>query len=407
MIEFSLGRESVVYNRCCEGREVGVKICFLSTIPFETSRLYTRQCLAVAEAGNCVSLIAPLNVRCEPANFRVTRFHCASGALRKLFCTLQVLLLALNEKADVYHIHSFQLIVCGLVLKKLFQKRIIYDMFEDFPSMALTKRSFPVALRGCFSRTIYCLEKLACKSFDGIVTADPGVIRMYGEKTRVIGKARRRIFFNFPAQWFLKSCDSEHLHSRKSFDVVYSGGLSERTGLLVLLQAVDFMAQAGIRPKVLLFGYADVPSFVSEFHADAVRRGINDCFAILGRVRPFEVPALLCQARVGVVPLQPIPKFLKNIPTKMFEYWGCGLPVVASDLPPIRLFFRNGEFGHLVEPTDACGFARAIARLLVDRKSAERMGEKARDAVRQRMNANSEQRRLLALYSAVVGRQYA
>ena len=111
---------------------------------------------------------------------------------------------------------------------------------------------------------------------------------------------------------------------------------------------------------------------------------------------------MLCQARVGVVPLQAIPKFLKNIPTKMFEYWACGLPVVASNLPPIRLFLREGEFGHLVEANDAGAFAGALMKLLSDPLWTETMGANARNAVRLRMNAKSEERRLLRLYQIIL-----
>jgi len=226
---------------------------------------------------------------------------------------------------------------------------------------------------------------------------------MYTVNHKVIGKAMRRVFYNFPAEWFFAVCESEQQRLPKKYDVVYSGGMSERTGMPVLLEAVEIMARIGVRPRVLMFGYADVPTFAADFMAKAVGKGIEDCFEILGRVLPYKVPLLLCQARIGVIPLQSIPKYLKNIPTKMFEYWACGLPVVASDLPPARLFMREGEFGHLVDPTDASAFAGTLVKLLLDPSKAESMGANAREAVRLRMNAESEQRRLLRLYWRILG----
>jgi glycosyltransferase involved in cell wall biosynthesis len=381
-----------------------VKVCFLSTIPIQTSRLITRQCDAVARVGARVTLIAPLHARLHNTNFKVQHFPCAAGAIGRLFSTPLALVVSLLEKADIYHIHSFQLVGCAILLKLCFRKHIVYDMFEDFPSMMLMKHTIPSPIRTICSCVVMSLERLACKTLDAIVTADPAVLRMHTIKHKLIGKARRRVFYNFPAEWFFACYESERRRLPKKYDLVYSGGMSERTGLSVLLDAVEVMAKVGVRPKVLMFGYVDGSRFVAEFKTKASEKGLRDCFEILGRVRPLEVPSLLCQARIGVVPLQPIPKFLKNIPTKMFEYWACGLPVVASNLPPIRLFLREGEFGHLVDPTDASAFAGTLLNLLSDPLGAEAMGAKAQKAVRLRMNAESEQRRLLRLYSTILGR---
>lgn len=378
-------------------------ICFVSTIPFETSRLFARQCCGVANDGAYVILIAPWALPRQSSSVEVRRVHCWPGALGRLLSAPVVLWWALRVKADIYHIHSIQLVFCAVVLRVIFRKYVVYDMFEDFGSMVLTNRFVPKCLMRISRYVIYVFERLACLTVDAIVTADPGVISIYCSNNKVIGKAKRRVFYNFPAEWFLKSCELERRRCTKKFDVVFSGGLSERTGLLVLLEAIELMAQAGVRPKVLLFGYADEGVFLRKYMAEAGRRGVGDCFEILGRVSPFEVPLLLSQARVGVVPLQAVPKFLKNIPTKMFEYWACGLPVVASDLPPIRLFLREGELGHLVDPRDARGFARCIGDLLVSTRKAEALGIRARDAVQRRMHGEYEVRKLARLYLTLVG----
>lgn len=379
-------------------------ICFLLTIPFETSRLYARQCCGIANEGAHVILIAPWALPSNSSGVEVRRVSSWPGALGKLLSAPVVLWSALQVRADIYHIHSIQLVLCGVLLKVIFRKRVVYDMFEDFGSMVLTSRSLPECFKRLSRLVIYLLERLACSTVDGIVTADPAVMRIYSSKNKVIGKAKRRVFYNFPAEWFVKSCRLESRRRTKKYDVVFSGGLSQRTGLVVLLEAIELIAQAGVRPRVLMFGYADESTFVQKYMAEATRRGVGDCFEVLGRVSPFEVPLLVSQARVGVVPLQRVPKFLNNIPTKMFEYWACGVPVVASDLPPIRLFFREGELGHLVDPMDARGFARCIGGLLVNARKAEALGARAREAVQRRMHGEYELRKLARLYLTVVGR---
>jgi len=57
---------------------------------------------------------------------------------------------------------------------------------------------------------------------------------------------------------------------------------------------------------------------------------IEDCFEILGRVAYESIAAV---KRASESFHCSYSEFQKH-PTKMFEYWACGLPVVASNLPP-------------------------------------------------------------------------
>ncbi|MBI3872251.1 MAG: glycosyltransferase [candidate division Zixibacteria bacterium] len=86
--------------------------------------------------------------------------------------------------------------------------------------------------------------------------------------------------------------------------------------------------------------------------------------------RPLEeVPALLRQWDVGLIPFK-LNDFSRALnPLKLGEYLACGLPVVATDLPELR------AHGDLVwrTPNESAGFEEAIAlALAVDRKSHAR-----------------------------------
>jgi glycosyltransferase involved in cell wall biosynthesis len=67
------------------------------------------------------------------------------------------------------------------------------------------------------------------------------------------------------------------------------------------------------------------------------------------------------------------------------------------------LFFREGVYGHLVDPASSQQFADAICRLLQDPENAERMGAQARNAVLHRFNTGPEQLKLGRLYKQLVG----
>jgi glycosyltransferase involved in cell wall biosynthesis len=110
----------------------------------------------------------------------------------------------------------------------------------------------------------------------------------------------------------------------------------------------------------------------------------------------------LSSARIAVCPLQKIPKFMNNIPVKVFESWACGLPVIATDLPPIRPFFRRPGLGLLVKPGDAMDLANAIRQLLSNPELIHEYGRRARQAVLRRYNTNAEVHKLVSLYQEVL-----
>jgi glycosyltransferase involved in cell wall biosynthesis len=204
------------------------------------------------------------------------------------------------------------------------------------------------------------------------------------------GKSRKLVFYNFPNLDFFpppRSC-------AKPFDVVYRGGLSERAGTYVLLEALRLLADRGRPARLLLIGYFDDVAAERDLCNRVRVLGLRLCVEIRGRLDHEEMADALSEARVGVSPLQPVSKFLVNLPVKIFEYWACGLPVVASDLPPMRPFFRNSPAGILFEPGSASALAESIAWLLDHPDAAAEMGRRGRAVVTQRFNNSGEVRKL-------------
>jgi glycosyltransferase involved in cell wall biosynthesis len=406
-------RRQLVPDSAVQRNGSAMRICYLSSLGCELrsasavrspgspslgSRLFYRQCLYLAALGHHVTLICPAGKRETIRKVAIRKYFSRNGALWRLLCSPLIIVPALRANADLYHVHSIQLIPVGLFLKLVFRKRIVYDSFEDFPSMILLKSKVPSSLRVSLSRLVYHVEQIAGDVFDGIVTADPAVMRMYHSV-----RAKKLVYYNFPCLDLFRQ--GESASSPKEYDIVYSGGISERAGSFVLLMAIRRLADTGLRARVLIFGYSDNSDVVRRLKAEACKLKIDNCLCIRGPVRPEEVPRLLRLAKIGVVPLQPIPKFMKNIPSKLFEYWACGLATVAGDLPPIRPFFRNCEYGFRVNPTDPDAYAEAFSRLLRNPAELELMGRRAKLAVATRLNSHREGARLIDLYQRILGQR--
>jgi glycosyltransferase involved in cell wall biosynthesis len=154
----------------------------------------------------------------------------------------------------------------------------------------------------------------------------------------------------------------------------------------------------GIEPTARLAGYTDGEKGLATIDAALRKRSLCDQVEFHGRLAHTQVPGWLRAGRIGLVMLQAVPKFMKNIPSKMFEYWACGLPVLASDLPPIRQFLVEGENGYLFAPASAAQLAERITYLLSNPEQCRSLGSAGQRMVETQWNNDRQIAQLIDFY---------
>lgn len=364
----------------------GLRFCHFTVAHSELkSRSFHRICLPLAERGARVTYISPARAAC------VDRVHFVSipkraSRVRRFISHWTVLRELLRAQAEIYHFQDPELLPLAFALKLFFKKRVIYDAYEDFPSMARGSSSIPKPLRAVAANVVAFTERLAAEIFDGIITADPFTLRRLAKN----GSSRKLVFSNFPNLALFPPPQ----HSAKPFDLVYRGGLSDRAGTYDLLHALHLLKSRSRSLRLLLIGYFDNAAAEAILRERIERLGLATNVEISGRIPHEDMAAALAQARIGICPLRATPKFSLNIPVKVFEYWACGLPVVASDLPPIRPYFRTANAGELFAPGDTSGLAKSIEWLLDHPRTAAAMGSNGRTAIATRFNNEPEISRL-------------
>ncbi|HTV58544.1 MAG TPA: glycosyltransferase family 4 protein [Verrucomicrobiae bacterium] len=348
------------------------------------SRTFHRQCLPLAAAGFQVRYLSPAGCDSRHAGIELVRLPRRTGRLRRILAWPRLLVSLHRQRAALYHFQDPELLPIAFALKKILRKRVLYDAYEDFPAMALQSSSIPRFLRPLVSRGVAAIERLAARSFDGIVTADPLTLRRLARA----GNSRKVVLYNFPNLDFFPP-PAESLRP-KEFELVYRGGLSERAGTYLLLEAVRILRERGRVVRLLLIGYADGASSECFLRDRISAAGLAPFTEISGRIPHERMASALARARIGVSPLLATSKFQINIPVKVFEYWACGLPVISSDLRPVWPFFRSVHAGLLFPAGDAHALALSIQWLLDHRTEAESMGRAGRAAIVQRFYNRGE-----------------
>jgi glycosyltransferase involved in cell wall biosynthesis len=125
---------------------------------------------------------------------------------------------------------------------------------------------------------------------------------------------------------------------------------------------------------------------VPRYAEQAAERGVSrERLLFLDKVPSQEVPLWLRALDVGIIPSPDRPHFARaSSPLKLFEYAAAGLPIIATDLPSMRLVLRNEDSALLVPPGDAAALGSAMARVLSDPDLARRLASAARAEVASR-----------------------
>ncbi len=376
---------------------MGTSVCLLTNVhhPLD-QRIFYKQALSLAQAGHRVVVIGP-----GPAELA----GCRDGVeIRTVpqprsawgrFCNLgRVLWASWGVRAHVYHFHDPELLPVGLFLR-LLGKQVCYDVHEYFPQVALVRAWVPRWLRRPLAALVDRAERLSARWLSGVV----GVVEEQGDRFRHRPFAAVK---NYPRlEWF----PIANGQPRTGPELIHVGSLSEDRGALLLLEIMRLLRQTHPQVRLLTLGPFHTAHLESRFRDQMRAYGLEGRVECRTTTVPYqELGTLIRTSRIGLIPGQASPKNLTPfVPTKLFEYLACGLPVVASALPSIQGFYAVANWGILVDPADAAAHAHAIAYLLDHPEEARAKGAQGRKAVETHYNWAQEEQKLLAFYANLEG----
>ncbi len=353
--------------------------------PFDT-RIFHKECKTLAQAGYRVTLITPHDRDEEVEGVQIRAVPKPKDGRERLFRTLgQIYRAALAAPPDaIFHFHDAELIF-HMFLLKLHGRTLVYDVHEDTPQQVMYQHWIPPLLRRPISVGMRLAEWLGGRWFDGLVVAEPGILRRFPTK-------HAALVHNFPIIDELRRAASVPYAERPPC-VAYVGSITRVRGVEEMLAAMDRLPPS-LKAELVLGG---------AFHPAALETDVQRMpgaarTRLLGWLGREQVVEVLAQARVGLLTLYPTPKYLASYPTKLFEYMAAGVPVVASDFPVWRRFVDEARCGLLVDPQDPGAIAEAIRWLLEHPDEAAAMGARGREAVGAWYSWEQEARTLLAFY---------
>lgn len=367
-------------------KSVGHDVVHVSSVhPWTDNRVHYRECESLARAGFRVMLIAvespiegpqsEVTVRTIPRRARLWRMMASSA---------QVIGMAIRTRAPIVHLHDPELIPYIPVLRML-GRLVVYDAHEDLPTQLLSKpylgRWARIAL-GFLARGLVQLIRFA---------------NLAVAATETIGAnlpARATVLVhNYPP---LRAAEAA-AEARQVFDrrpaAVYVGGISTRRGAEVMVDASTQMPEGW---RLSLAGSLS-SDLLRKLEASAGWRRVD----YVGQVPPEAARELILESRVGLLLFEDNAAHRDALPTKMFEYFAAGVPVVASDFPLWRSIIAGNACGLLVDPNSPAAVAQALRTYDESPELLAEHSQNARKLAVTALNWAPEAERLVHAYRAL------
>jgi len=302
------------------------------------------------------------------------------------------LLGCLCAKADLYIGFNSETVLMAYLAARLRRKKVIY--YNDELS----------AHRNVPGRKVWAaIDRFTCRRVDWVVACHPGraeFLRTQGSipyAPMVIPNVSE--YRDLPRNASLRDFITEQGGGGITHVVIYQGGLSESRYALEMVQAFKYLPE---ETALVLLGHAD----------RAMREGIDAVIKeedLEGRIffHPYlNREDLLQRTASADVGLMLIRDDCLNAryyaPTKLFEYWMAGVPVVCSDLPWNRELVEKVGGGVVVSDHSPQSIAESIQSVLENEEGWEAMSKRCRQAVREEYNWEVQAGPLLELVESLL-----
>lgn len=382
------------------------RIVMLLSNPFRPDPRVWKEALSLAEKGHEVTILAwdraaelpaQETLPCGVQVRRIRHIPSAYGIgarqllrLPRFWAALQPLLDQI--KPDLVHCHDFDTLPAGLRWGWRRQRPVVYDAHEYYADLCKPR------LHGWSGALLYRAirqgEHIGARLASAVITVDDTLAAIYrrlNHRVAVIGHYPSRAWAAQPAPVF----------TRPTVTLVYVGRLSEDRGLRYYLDLLRHLRGLDAPIRLILAG-SFTPAAQKELF-DLCAQDLKDCVEWLPWLPYERIPALLQAADVGLAVLQPEPRYVAALPVKLFEYMAAGLPVLASDFPPIAAINAQADCALLVNPTAPVEHAaQLLLEWVKDPQIPQTLGRNGRRAVLETYNWESLMAQLDQLYQALL-----
>lgn len=304
----------------------------------------------------------------------------------------KLLLLHPRKRYGTVQVHNLpDFLVFAALFPKATGARVILDLHDLMPEFFAAKSGgemsdWPV-------RFVIWQEQLSCRFADHVIT----VTDVWKETLIRRGVPAHKILvvMNVADSGVFHRPEAQPAKNGNGFGLIYHGTFTHRYGVDLIVEAVEKVRDQIPGVHLTLLGRGETRD---ELIRLTEVLNLEEHVTFGGTLPVNELPPLISQADVGIVPNRSNIFTDGLLPTKLMEYVALGTPVIAARTPTIAMYFDD-TMVQFFEPGSVDDLARSIRALHRDR---QRLSQLARHA--DKFNRQYSWGQVAADYVALVDR---
>jgi glycosyltransferase involved in cell wall biosynthesis len=184
----------------------------------------------------------------------------------------------------------------------------------------------------------------------------------------------------------------------EAFTLIYHGTVTHRLGLDIALHAMVLLRDRIASLRLLVLGVGDGLESVKSL---AITLGLDEIVTFASVVPVGDLPEVLSQAAVGLVPNRASPATHLMLPGKLLEYAMFGIPVIAARLNTIQHYFDERAVRYFM-PGDPVDLSAAIEELYLNPARRIELSQRATE-IAKRLSWLDEKTRYYRAVDALMG----
>jgi len=250
----------------------------------------------------------------------------------------RLLPLSIKRKYKVIQAHNLPdyLIFAG-VFHKIFGVKLILDIHD--PSVDLFEEKWPGKKNKALKFLMSKAEKYSCKLSDHLFTVTNTCKERLVERGNPSNKIT--LILNTADEGFFNFNDKREFKKiNKGVKIIYHGTITERFGLHNVIVAMPYLL------KDIPGSVFDIYGIYDSSYFKKLERLVNDLelsenVNLNGKVVREQIPELINNHDMGIVPYLQTDYMNLALPTKAFEYIAMGLPLVSTKLKDLYETFDD------------------------------------------------------------------
>ncbi|MCW5912829.1 MAG: glycosyltransferase [Cyclobacteriaceae bacterium] len=245
-------------------------------------------------------------------------------SLGRVLAPLHVLLKCIKVKPELLIVNTHELLLVAIAIRILFGCKIVYDIQENYALNLKHTAAFPVVVRPVLAAIVRLKETLTAPFFHAFLLAE----KCYADQLSFVRNKAVVLENKVVLQEGFR-----RLPQPGKIRLLFTGTIAESTGVFQAIDLTEKLHAVNSNVELEIMGFCALPATLSR-----IRQRISGLpfVTLIGGERPVphsRIFEAIRHASFGLIYYPPAPHIASKVPTKLYEYLGCRLPILLQPVP--------------------------------------------------------------------------